>query len=106
MSTEYVSKDKSAKQFRILRDAEVIVTDEYTTTNSFADLVGAIIDAPNYESLAIIFKNTGGTNGASWEILGSIDGTTMWKWSFCERSSRCNWNSLHSFKSTVSLLQG
>lgn len=76
MSTEYVSKDKSAKQTRILRDAEVIVTDEYTTTDSFADLTGAIIDAANYESLAIVFKNTGGSNGASWKILGSIDGVT------------------------------
>lgn len=76
MSTEFISKNKSAKETRIIRDAEIIVTDAYTTTNSFADLTGAIIDAANYESLAVIFKNTGGSNGASWQLLGSIDGIT------------------------------
>ena len=71
-----ISKDFSSKQVRVLRDAEVVITSAYTTTNAFADVTDAIIDAANYESVAIVLKNTGGANGASWKILGSIDGTT------------------------------
>jgi hypothetical protein len=76
MSTEHISKNISAQQERVLRDAEIIITSAYTTTASFADVTGAIIDAANYESVAIVLKNTGGANGASWKILGSIDGVT------------------------------
>lgn len=71
-----VSQNTSAKECRALRDAEVVVTAAYTTTASFADVPSSIVDCANYQTVAIILKNTGGVNGASWTINASIDGTT------------------------------
>jgi hypothetical protein len=68
-----ISKNISAQQTRILRDAEVL-TDTGTTTASFVD-TGSVLDAACYQSVAVTIKNTGGSNGLSWKILASIDGT-------------------------------
>ena len=71
-----ISQNSSAKEVRLSRDAEVVIAGAYTTTNAFADMTDAIIDTLGYESVAIILNNTGGSNGASWKILGSINGST------------------------------
>lgn len=50
-----------------------------TTTNNFADL-GDPIDLRSAESgsqVLIILTNSGGTNGASYQVLGTINGTDV-----------------------------
>lgn len=50
-----------------------------TTTASFVDL--PLLDGtaswfkPSRLTTTIVFYNTGGANGASWQVLGSLDGT-------------------------------
>lgn len=70
-----ISKKASAKEVRILRDAEVLDPTAQTTTNSYADLVGSLIDAANYASIAMTIKNTHATNHIYWKVLASINGT-------------------------------
>jgi hypothetical protein len=71
-----VSKDLSAKQERILRDAEILTPVAQTTTDNYADVVGSKLDAACYESVAFTCKNTGGANGLKWQVLASIDDIT------------------------------
>ncbi len=70
-----VTQNPSAKEVRILRDAEVLTYTGTTVETSFAD-AGAALDTAGYTSLAITLKNTGGANGLSWKIMASIDGVS------------------------------
>lgn len=47
-------------------------TADVTTTNAFADAL--IIDLQGIKEKSLQIKNTGGANGLSWQILGSLDG--------------------------------
>lgn len=51
-----------------------IGTDTGTTTASFAD-TGSVLDAVACDTVAATVTNSGGSNGLSWQVLGSIDGT-------------------------------
>lgn len=68
-----VLKDAMAKLIRIAKDAEVLTAGAQTTTNSYADLSGSKIDTTNATSVSFVVKNTGGSNGAYWKIVGSND---------------------------------
>lgn len=72
-----ISKDSSAKTVRTVRDSEVLTPAVQTTTASFVDLVGSLIDAACAASVAMTIANTGGANGLSWQVLASIDGITF-----------------------------
>lgn len=71
-----ISKEISAKQVRAVKDASVMTASPYTTTSSFAD-VGEVVDATHADSVAFTVANTGGSNGLSWQILASNDGTNF-----------------------------
>lgn len=69
------NQDLAAKKVRVARSAEILTPAAQNSTNSFADITGGEIDTLYSDSLAIIMKNTHGSNGLSWKILASIDGT-------------------------------
>lgn len=71
-----VSENISADQVRIIQDCEILEPDAQTTTDSYADLVGSKIDAANYRSVAMVLKNTHGSNGIKWQVVASIDDST------------------------------
>lgn len=54
----------------------VLIPTAQTTTNSYADVSGSIIDTLLQSSVAIVLKNTHGSNSIDWKVLASIDGTT------------------------------
>jgi len=71
-----VSKDISAKTFRVIKDADVVTIGVQTTTASYVDLADSIIDTANCSSIAYIVKNTHATLTIKYKIMGSIDGVT------------------------------
>jgi len=72
-----VSKQPSADQVRILKDAEIVICDEQVTTNAFVDVTGSLIDALGCDSVAYVIENTDGANDLDYQILASIDGSTF-----------------------------
>lgn len=74
MSTR-VSKNVSAPEVRILRDADIFTDVVAATTASFVDS-GSVLDARFAASIALTVLNTGGANGLSYQVLGSVDGVT------------------------------
>lgn len=75
MDTVRRTETEGAEKVIVAREAQV-GTDTGTTTDSFAD-TGTVLDAACFESVAFTMKNSGGANGLSWQILGSIDGTNF-----------------------------
>lgn len=71
------NQELAAKQVRIAHSAEILTPAAQASTNSFVDVADGLIDTLYRSSLAIIMKNTHGSNGLSWKILGSIDGSVF-----------------------------
>jgi hypothetical protein len=59
-----------------IQEVEILTPTEQATTDTYADVVGSIIDTKWRASLAIILKNTDTADDLDWKILGSIDGVT------------------------------
>lgn len=75
MDTVRRRETEGAEKAVVVREAQ-IGTDTGITTSAFVD--GATtVDAACFETLAIVMKNTGGSNGLAWKILASIDGTNF-----------------------------
>jgi hypothetical protein len=64
------------KTVATVKQSEVLTVGSQTTTASFADFAGSKIDAGVRTTVAMVIKNTGGANGLSWKVLGSIDDVT------------------------------
>lgn len=64
---------EGAEKVIVAREA-ASATDTGTTTASFVD-TATVVDTIGFESLAVTLKNTGGSNGLAWKLLGSINGT-------------------------------
>lgn len=64
------------KTIATVKQAEILTVGSQTSTASFADHVGSKIDAGLRTTVAMVIKNTGGANGLSWQVLGSIDDVT------------------------------
>lgn len=57
----------------VIGHQSLIGTDTGNTVSSFTD-TGSVLDAAAYTTVAATINNTGGANGLSWQVLGSIDG--------------------------------
>ena len=64
------------KTIATVKQSEVLSVPSQTTTASFVDHAGSKIDAGVRTTVAMVIKNTGGSNGLSWQVLGSIDDVT------------------------------
>ena len=73
---DIISKNISAEQNRIIRDAQVVTMGAQTTTASYVDLADSKVDAGNSSSIAIVVLNTHATLTIKYKIMGSIDDVT------------------------------
>lgn len=64
------------KTVATVRQVEILTVGSQTTTNSYVDHSGSKIDAATKSLVAMVIKNTGGSNGVKWKVLGSIDDST------------------------------
>lgn len=70
------SKNASATQVRAIRDSQTVTLPVQTTTASYVDLAGSVIDARTASALAYVLKNAHASLTAKYTVYGSIDGIT------------------------------
>lgn len=67
------SKNISAQQTRVIRDAQSYPISVQTATASYVDLAGSKVDTINSSSLAYVVKNAHATLTTKWKVMASND---------------------------------
>lgn len=74
--TAILSKNLSAQQIRVIRDAQLVTVPVQTSTASYVDFAGSKVDAGNSSSLVMTLLNTHATLTIKWKVLASNDDVT------------------------------
>lgn len=74
--TSILSKNVSAEQVRVVRDAQVVTIGSQTCTASYVDFSGSKVDAGCSSAIAMTILNTHGSLTLKYKVLASIDDVT------------------------------
>lgn len=73
---DIISRNSSAKEVRVLRDAQSYTIGAQVATASYVDLAGSKVDAANASSIAYTFLNSHATLTTKYTVYGSNDDIT------------------------------